>query len=144
MLKAPPHSHGHNAPLSPSYCARQPHRQHHRRGHPPPRHGPAAIGPRRSNWPHPCDRLPLPVPRHRLPAAEPEPRRRTATDSIAGRTPVEPPSLRCRPRREPPLSPWLVGPRHDAVPRRRSLAAGPTGPQVRPRWVGRNRPPRPS
>jgi hypothetical protein len=60
MLKAPPHTHGHNALLSPSYCARQPHRRHQCRGHPPPRRGPSAIGPRQSNWPHPCDRLPRP------------------------------------------------------------------------------------
>jgi hypothetical protein len=33
----------------PLYCGQQPHRRHHRCGHPPPCRGPAAIGPRRSN-----------------------------------------------------------------------------------------------
>jgi hypothetical protein len=118
VLEAPPHSHGHKAPLSPSYCARQPHRRHHRRR-------PAAIGPRRSNWPHPYERLPPPVPRHRLPAAEPESRRRTAADFTAGRTPVDFPlpvvvqtssapslSLACGPRAtapSPAVSPSLLG-----------------------------------
>jgi hypothetical protein len=91
MLEAPPHSHGHKATLFPSYCARQPHRRHHRRGHPPPRRGSTAIGPRRSNWPHPRDPLHPPVPRHRLPVEEPDRRQRTAAGFATGRTPVETP-----------------------------------------------------
>jgi hypothetical protein len=92
MLEALPHSHDHKAPLFPSYCARQPHRRHHRRGHPPPCRGLAAIGPHRSNWPHPRDPLHPPVPRHCLPAVEPDQRRRTAAGfrrrPDSGRTPL--------------------------------------------------------
>ena len=133
MLEAPPHSHGHRAPLFPLYCGRQPHRRHHRRGHPPPCRGPAAIGHRRSNSAHPRDPHHPPVLRHHLPAVEPDQQRRTAVGLAAGRTPVELPPL-------PPLpstpsatpSPWRVGP----APRRRPLpsprAAEPTGPKAHP------------
>jgi hypothetical protein len=112
-------------PLSPSYCTRQPHRRPHRRGHPPPRRGPAAIGPCLSNWPHPCDRLLPPVQQHHLPAAEPDPRRRTAADShrrsdsgrlappsVAVRAVKPSPSLACGPRAtapSPAVSPSLLG-----------------------------------
>jgi hypothetical protein len=105
MLEAPPHSHGHRARLFPLYCGRQPHRRHHRHGHPPPCRGPAAIGPRRPNSPHPRDPLHPPVFCHRFPAKEPNPRRRTAAGLAAGRTPVEPPLPPCRQCRQPlPLS----------------------------------------
>jgi hypothetical protein len=147
VLKAPPHSHGHKAPLSPSYCARQPHRRHHRRGHPPPRRGPAAIGPRRSNWPYPHDPLHPPVPRHRLPAVEPDQRRRTVAGfrrrPDSGRTPppsvavnaVSPlplPGMRARATApSPAVSPSLLG----QLGRKRARA-------VAPKWA--KSPPRPS
>ena len=101
MLEAPPHSHDHRAPLFPLYCGRQPHRRHHRHGHPPPCRRPAAIGPRGPNSPHPRDPLHPPVLRNRFPAKEPDPRRRTAAGLAAGRTPVEPPLPPCRQRRQP-------------------------------------------
>jgi hypothetical protein len=119
MPEAPPHSHGHRAPLFPLNCGWQPHRRHHRRGHPPPCRGPAAIGHRRSNSPHPRDPLHPPVLRHRFPAEEPDPQRRTAAGLATDRNPVEPPpflravnavspsfSLACgpAPRRRPPPS----------------------------------------
>jgi hypothetical protein len=132
MPEAPPHSHGHRAPPPPLYCGRQPHRRHNRRGHPPSCRGPAAIGPRRKNSPHPRDPHPPLVLRQHLPAVEPDQRRRTAAGLAADRTPVELPPL-------PPLpstpsatpSPWHVGP----APRRRPPpsphAAGPSEPKAR-------------
>jgi hypothetical protein len=70
-----------------------------------------------SNSPHPYDPLPPPVPHHCLPAAEPDPRRRTAAEfhrrSNSGRfppspslrlpsVPLNPPSLACGPRATTP------------------------------------------
>jgi hypothetical protein len=134
MPRAPPHSHVHDTPLPPLNYGRKPHRRLHRRGHPPPCRGPAAIGPRRRNSPHPCDPHPPPMLRHRFPVAKPDRWRRTAAELAADRprsSPFPPPPLPSTP--SAPLSPWLVGPRYGAVPRRRSLAAGPAGPQARPR-----------
>jgi hypothetical protein len=132
MLEAPPHSHGHRAPLFPLYCGRQPHRRHHRHGHSPPCHGPAAIGHRRSNSPHPRDPLHPPVLRHRFPAKEPDPRRRTAAGLAAGRTPVEPPFLRAVNAVSPSLS-LACGPAPQRRPPPSPRTAGPTGPQAHPR-----------
>jgi hypothetical protein len=115
VLEAPPHTQGHKAPLFSPYCTRQPHRRHHRRGHPPPRRGPAAIGPRRSNWPHPCDRLLPPVQQHHLPTVEPDPRRRTAVDFHRRSDPCRPspPSIVVRVVKPPPPS-LACGPRATA------------------------------
>jgi hypothetical protein len=133
MPEAPPHSHGHRAPPLPLYCGQQPHRRHNRRGHPPPCHGPAAIGPRRQNSPHPRDPHPPPVLRHHLPTVEPDQRRRTAAGLATDRTPVELPPL--------PLllstlsatpSPWRVGPAPRRRPPSSPRVAGPSGPKARP------------
>jgi hypothetical protein len=132
MPRAPPHSHVHDTPLPPLNCGRKPHRRLHRRGRPPPCRGPAAIGPRRQNSPHPCDPHLPPMLRHRFPIAKPDRRWRTAAELAVDRprsSPFLPPPLPSTP--SAPLSPWLVGPRYGAVPRRRSLAAGPAGPQAR-------------
>jgi hypothetical protein len=95
MPRAPPHSHGHDTPLPPCYCGRQPHRRHHRRGHPPPCRGPTAIGPRRRNSPHPRDPHQPPMLHHRFPTAKPDRRRRTAAGLVADRPQLSPrPSLR--------------------------------------------------
>jgi hypothetical protein len=134
MPEALPHSHGRRAPLFPLYCGRQPHRRHHRRGHSPPCRGPAAIGHHRSNSPHPRDPHHPPVLRHRLPAKEPDPRRRTAAGLAAGRTPVEPPPSSMSLTPSAPPSPWCAGPRHGAVPRRRPARLGQLGrKRARPR-----------
>jgi hypothetical protein len=93
MLEAPPHTHGHRALLSPSYYARQPHRRHHRRGHPPPRRGPVAIGPRRSNWPTPV----IACPRLCLATASPPQNR-----NHDGEPPRIPPSAELRSTHPPP------------------------------------------
>jgi hypothetical protein len=130
MAEAPPHAHNHRAPLCPPYRGRKPHRRLHRRGHPPLRRGPAAIGPRRPNSPHPRDPLHPPVLRHHFPAKEPDRRRRTAAEFAAGR------ALSLPPLASTPLAPSLSlagGPTLRRRPRRRSLAAGPAGPQARPR-----------
>jgi hypothetical protein len=150
MPRAPPHSHGHGTPLLPLYCGRQPHRRHHRRGHPPPCRGPAAIGPCRRNSPHPRDPHQPPMLRHRFPTAKPDRRRRTAAGLAADRTPVElSPSLRAINVIRSPLS-LACGP----APQRRSLAVAPRGwamwaesapAPARLRLLGRNPPPpRPS
>jgi hypothetical protein len=115
MLEAPPHTHGHRALLSPSYYARQPHRRHHRRGHPPPRRGPVAIGPRRSNWPTPviaCPRLCLATaspPQNRNHDGEPprippsaELRSTHPPPSVAVHAVKPSPSLACGPRATAP------------------------------------------
>jgi hypothetical protein len=134
MPRALPHSHVHDTPLPPLNYGRKTHRRLRRRGHPPPCRGLAAIGPRRRNSPRPCDPHLPPMLRHRFPVAKPDRRRRTAAELAVDRPRSSPfPPLRCRQRRQPPLSPWLVGPRYGAVPHRRSLAAGPAGPQARPR-----------
>ena len=133
MPEAPPHSHGHRTPLLPLYYGRQPHRRHHRRGHPPPCRGPAAIGPRRRNSPHPRDPHQPPMLHHRFPTAKPDQRRRIAAGLAADRTPVELPPLPLLPSTSSATpSPWRVGP----APRRRPppspRAAGPTGPKAHP------------
>jgi hypothetical protein len=119
MPEAPPHSHGHRVPLLPLYCGRR----HHRRGHPPPYRGPAAIGHLRSNSPHPRDPHHLPVLRHHFPAKEPAPRRRTAAGLAAGRAPPSSVSLTSS---TTPL-PDVWAPRHGAVPRRRPAQMGQLG-----------------
>jgi hypothetical protein len=124
--RAPPHSHDHDTPRPPLNYGRKPHRRLRRRGS-------AAIGPRRRNSPHPCDPHPPPMLRHRSPVAKSDRRRRIAVELAADRPRSSPFPLRYRQRRQPSLSPWLVGPRYGAVPRRRSLSAGPAGPQARPR-----------
>jgi hypothetical protein len=89
VREAPPHTHGHRAPLPTSYCTRQPHRRPHRRGHPPPRRGPAALGPAGQIDPTPVIACPRPCstttspPRNRTRGGEPP--RITTTD----RTPVD-------------------------------------------------------
>jgi hypothetical protein len=73
----------HDTPLPPLNYGRKPHRRLRCRGHPPPCRGPAAIGPRRRNSPHPCDPHPPPMLRHRFPVAKPDRRRRTAAELAA-------------------------------------------------------------
>jgi hypothetical protein len=147
MLEAPPHSHGHRAPLFPIYCGRQPHRRHHRRGHSPPYRGPAAIGHRRSNSPHPRDPFTRPCfataspPKNRTHGGEPPrdsppagPRSSPPLSSVSS-TPSAPPSL------------WRAGPRHGAVPRRRPAQLGQLGRKhapARARAWWAEIPPRPS
>jgi hypothetical protein len=117
MPRAPPHSHGHGTPLPPCYCGRQPHRRHHRRGHPPPCRGPAAIGPRRRNSPYPRDPHRPPMLRHRFPTAKPDRRRRTATGARCRPAPgraLAPPSMPLTSFPSPSL--WRAGPRRSAVP----------------------------
>jgi hypothetical protein len=127
MAEAPPHAHDHRAPLCLPYRGRKPHRRLRRRGHPPLRRGPAAIGPRWPNSPHPHDPLHPPVLRHHFPAREPDRRRRTADRPWSSLPPPLPSNAV-----SPPLS--LTGrPALRRRPRRRFLAAGPTGPQARPR-----------
>jgi hypothetical protein len=132
MPRAPPHSHVHDPPLPPLYCGRKPHRRLHRRGHPPPCHGPAAIGPRRRNLPHPCDPINRPCSATASPSqdrtdAEEPPRSSPSTGP--GRA-LSPPSGPLTPF-PPPLS-LACGP----APQRRSppssRAAGPSGPKARP------------
>jgi hypothetical protein len=108
MAEAPPHAHDHRAPLCLPYRGRKPHRRLRRRGHPPLRRGPAAIGPRRPNSPHPCDPLCPPVLRHRFPAREPDRRRRTAAKFAADRPRSSLSPLRCRvtPLAPPSLPGW--------------------------------------
>jgi hypothetical protein len=148
MPRALPHSHGHDTPLPPLYCGRKPHRRHHRRGHPPPRRGPAAIGPRRRNSPHPRDPHQPPMLRHRFPTAKPDRRRRTAAGLAADqpRSSPRPPSVLLTPFPSP-LS-LACG----TTPQRRSLVVAPRGwakraesTPARSRWclLGQN-PPRPS
>jgi hypothetical protein len=148
MAEAPPHAQEHRAPLCLPYRGRKPHRRLRRRGHPPLRRGPAAIGPRRPNSPHPCDPLHPPMLRHHFPAREPDRRRRTATEFAADQPRSSPSPLRCRVTPSAPLSPWLVGPRYGAVPaaassllgrlgRKRARARTPSGPKFPPgpvRW----------
>jgi hypothetical protein len=103
--------------------------------------------------PTPHDPLPLPVPRHRSPAIEPDPRRRTAAGFHRRLSPgrLPPPvvvqtssapslSLACgpAPRRRPPLSPPLVGRvgHLHAWLHARSRLAGPTPPP--PAQLARN------
>jgi hypothetical protein len=144
MAEAPPHAHDHRAPLCLPYRGRKTHRRLRRRGHPPLRRGPAAIGPRRPNSPHPCDPLHPPVLRHRFPAREPDRRRRTVVEFAADRprSSLSPPPPSPSNAVSPPLS-LAGGPALRRHSRPLFLAAGPTGPQARPRWVGRN-PPWPS
>jgi hypothetical protein len=128
MPRAPPHSHGHDTPLPPLYCGRKPHRRHHRRGHPPPCRGPAAIGPRRRNSSHPRDPHQPPMLRHRFPTAKPDRRQRTAAGLAADRprSSPHPPSVPLTPFPSPPLS----GVRARAVapfPRRRPARLGQVG-----------------
>jgi hypothetical protein len=138
MAEAPPHAHGHRTPLCLPYRGRKPHRRLRRRGHPPLRRGPAAIGPRRPNSPHPCDPLHPPVLRHRLPAREPDRRRRTVAEFAADRprsslsspplpsNAVSPPSLpgwwaRTTAPSPPPLPRcWAAGPQARPHPRTRA------------------------
>jgi hypothetical protein len=129
MAEAPPHAHDHRAPLCLPYRGRKTHRRLRRRGHPPLRRGPAAIGPRRPNSPHPCDPLHSPVLRHRFPAREPDRRRRTVAEFAADRprSSLSPPPLRRRVTPSAPLSPWLVGPRYGAVPAPASSLLGRLG-----------------
>jgi hypothetical protein len=131
MTEAPPHAHDHRAPLCLPYRGRKPHRWLRRRGHPPLRRGPVAIGPRRPNSPHPCDPLHPPVLRHRLPAREPDRRRRTAVEFAADRprSSLSPPPLPSN-AVSPPLS-LAGGPALQRRPRPRFLAAGPTRSQAR-------------
>jgi hypothetical protein len=128
MPRAPPHSHGHDTPLPPLYCGRKPHRRQHRRGHLPPCRGPAAIGPRRRNSPHPRDPHQPPMLRHRFPTAKPDRRRRTAAGLAADRPRSSPrPSLRAV--NAVPFPP-LFGVRACAAapfPRRRLARLGQTG-----------------
>src|SRR5690242_15583179 len=133
MAKAPPHTHDHSTPLCPPYRGRKPHRRLRRRGRPPLRRGPAAIGPRRPNSPHHRDPLQPPVLRHPFPARGPDRRRRTATELAADRPDRAPPSppLPVAPT-APPLS-LASGPALRRRPRRRPLAAGPLGRKARPR-----------
>jgi hypothetical protein len=134
MAEAPPHAHEHRAPLCLLYRGRKPHRRLRRRGHPPLRRGPAAIGPRRPNSPHHRDPLHPLVLRHHFPAREPDRRRRTAAEFAADRprsSLSSPPPLPSN-AVSPPLS-LAGGPALRRRPRRRSLAAGPAGPQARPR-----------
>jgi hypothetical protein len=132
MAEAPPHAHDHRAPLCLPYRGRKPHRRLRRRGHPPLRRGPAAIGPRRPNSPHPCDPLHPPVLHHRLPAREPDRRWRTAAEFAADRprSSLSPPPLPSN-AVSPPLS-LAGGPALRRRPRPRFLAARSTGPQARP------------
>jgi hypothetical protein len=132
MPRAPPHSHGHDTPLPPCYCGRQPHRRHHRRGHPPPCRGLATIGPRRQNSPHPRDPYQPPMLHHRFPIAKPDRRRRTAAELAADRPRSSPrPSLRAV---NAVLSPslWRAGPCRNAISPPSPRAAGPGGPKARP------------
>jgi hypothetical protein len=142
MAEAPPHAHEHRAPPCLPYRGQKPHRRLRRRGHPPLRRGPAAIGPCRPNSPHPRDPLHPPVLRHHFPAREPGRRRRTAAEFAADRPPVEPlpPPLPSN-AVSPPLSPWLVGPRYGVVPAAvpsqlgrlgRKRARAPSGPKSPP------------
>jgi hypothetical protein len=128
MPRAPPHSHGHDTPLPPLYCGRKPHRRHHRRGHPPPCRGPAAIGPRRQNSPHPRDPHQPPMLRHRFPIAKPDRRRRTVAELATDRPRSSPrPSLRAV---NVVPSPHLSGVRARAAalfPRRRPVRLGQVG-----------------
>jgi hypothetical protein len=127
MAKAPPHTRDHSTPLCPPCHGRKPHRRLRRRGRPPLRRGPAAIGPHRPNSPHHRDPLQPPVLRHPFPARGPDRRRRTAVELTAdrpGRAPPSPP-LPVAPS-APPLS-LAGGPALRRRPRRRPLAAGPLG-----------------
>jgi hypothetical protein len=143
MAEAPPHARDHYP------CrGRKPHRRLRRRGHPPLRRGPAAIGPRRPNSPHHRDPLQPPVLRHPFPARGPDRRRRTAAELVADRPGRAPFPLRYQVAPSaPPLS-LASGPALRRRPRRRPLAAGPFGPQSAPapapaRRVGQKSP-RPS
>jgi hypothetical protein len=134
MAEAPPHARDHWTPLCQPCRGQKPHRRLRRRGHPPLRRGPAAIGPRRPNSPHPRDPLHPPVLRHHFPAREPDRRWRTAAEFAADRPRSSPTPLCCRVTPLAPLSLSLAGgPALRRRPRRRSLAAGPAGPQARPR-----------
>jgi hypothetical protein len=133
MPRAPPHSHGHDTPLPPLYCGRKPHRRHHRRGHPPPCRGPAAIGPRRRNSPHPRDPHQPPMLRHHFPTAKPDRRRRTVAGLAADR-PWSSPRPPLRVVNAVPFPP-LSGVRARAAalfPLSPPRAAGPSGPKARP------------
>jgi hypothetical protein len=134
MPRAPPHSHVHDTPLPPLYCGRKPHQRLHRRGHPPPCHGPAAIGPRRRNSPRPCDPHQPPMLRHRFPVAKPDRRQRTAAELAADRPRSIPrPSLRAV--NVVLFPPSLSGVRARAAapfPPPSPRAAGPGGPKARP------------
>jgi hypothetical protein len=133
MAEAPPHAHDHRAPLCLPYRGRKPHRRLRRRGHPPLRRGPAAIGPAGQICPtlvthftRPCFATTSP-PENRTDGGEPQ---RSLPPTGPGRAS---PSLRCRVTPSaPPLS-LAGGPALWRRPRRRFLAAGPTGPQARPR-----------
>jgi hypothetical protein len=116
MAKAPPHTRDHSTPICPPYHGWKPHRWLRRRGRPPLRRGPAAIGPRRPNSPHHRDPLQPPMLRHPFPARGPDRRRRTTAELAADRPGRAPPSPLLRVAPSAPLSPWLVGPRYGAVP----------------------------
>ena len=134
MPEAPPHSHGRRPPLFPLYCGRQPHRRHHRRGHPPPCRGPAAIGPRRRNSPHPCDPHQPPMLRHRFPIARPDRRRRTAAELAADRPRSSPRPSLCVVNAVLPPSLWRAGPRRSPAVAPRGWARWAESAPARSRW----------
>jgi hypothetical protein len=81
--------------------------------------------------------------RHPFPARKPDRRRRTAAEFAADRPRSSPFPLRYQVAPSAPLSPWLVGPRYDAVSaavpsqlgrlgRKRARARAPSGPKFPP------------
>ena len=143
MAEAPPHAHDHRAPLFLPYRGRKPHRRLRRRGPPPLRRGPAAIGPRRPNSPHHRDPLQPPVLRHPFPTRGPDRRRRTAAELAAdrpGRAPF--PSVTSSAVIPPSLSGWwarATAPSPPPFPRcwavwaaKRARARTPCGPKSPP------------
>jgi hypothetical protein len=144
MAKAPPHTRDHSTPLCPPYRGRKPHRRLRRRGRPPLRRGPAAIGPHKPNSPHHRDPLQLPVLRHPFPARGPDQRQRTATELAAdrpGRALPSPP-LPVAPSATPSLPGWwahATAPSPPPSPRcwavwatKRARARTPCGPKSPP------------
>jgi hypothetical protein len=147
MAEAPPHAHDHRAPLCLPYRGRKPHRRLRRRGHPPLRRGPAAIGPRRPNSPHPRNPLHPPVLRHHFPAREPDRRRRTVAEFAADRprSSLSPPLLPSNAVSPPPSLPgwWAraTAPSPPPLPRCWADWAASAPAPASARRVGRNPPP---
>jgi hypothetical protein len=123
---------------SPLNYGRKPHRRLRRRGHPPPCRGPAAIGPRRRNSPHPCDPHPPPMLRHRFPVAKPDRRRRTAAELAADRPRSSPfsPSVAVNAVSPPSLPGWWAHATAPSLPRSWAASAprahAPSGPKSPP------------
>jgi hypothetical protein len=142
-LLGSPLRHEHDTPLPFTYCARQPHRRSHRRGRPPPRHGPAIPSTLRPNQPIHHYPLPPPVLTHLPDHLKPGPRRRTAVEPHRRSTPAgSPPPPRHRPLTSFPLLAGTWAHAHGAV-----RAGGPSWAACRTRAPAGPKfppPPRPS